>query len=78
MRRLCVLATVLILSGCMVGPAKFVIPDEPKFRSSSAYQVEGGFCFADEDIRIISQNIKALKAYADEMRRILEGLRKGE
>ena len=33
---------LLIIIGCYAGPAKFTIPDEPKFRQVNAYAYEEG------------------------------------
>ncbi len=77
MKWIAVLVGVLMLTGCLSGPAKFTIPDEPQFRQLHVYQVEGGICLDNEGIGILQGNIKALKGYADAMRKVLEGLQKG-
>ena len=61
---------LLILVGC-VGPAKFTIPDEPTFRQVNAYAYEEGVFFEKKDVEIFVNNIKMLRAYADELRRML-------
>ena len=66
---------VLIIIGC-VGPAKFTIPDEPKFRQMNAYTYEEGLFFEKEDVEIFVNNIRMLKAYADELRRMLVEIQK--
>ena len=67
--------TVLIIIGC-VGPAKFTIPDEPKFRQVNATAYEEGICFEKKELEIFVGNIRMLKAYADELRRMLVEIQK--
>jgi len=61
---------LLIIIGC-VGPAKFTIPDEPKFRQMNAYSYEEGLFFEKKDVEIFVDNIRLLKAYADKLRQML-------
>ena len=76
MRKLYIFVLVVFLMGCLSGPAKFTIPDEPRFRQLHAYPVEGGICLDNEGIEILQGNIHALKEYTDKMRKVLEGLQK--
>ncbi len=69
-----VFVALVILAGCYA-PAKFTIPDEPKFRHFGVYQFEGGICMEPEDIKILQENIGTLKNYSDELRRLLTDLR---
>jgi len=62
--------------GCYAGPAKFTIPDEPKFRKTSAIVYEDGICFEKKEIEIFVDNIWILKTYADELRRMLMDIQK--
>jgi hypothetical protein len=64
---------VLFLVGCF--SAKFTIPDEPKFRQLYVYPVKDGVCLDSEGVGILNDNVKALKDYADKMRKILEGMK---
>jgi len=66
---------LLIIIGC-VGPAKFTIPDEPEFRQMNAYSYEEGLFFEKKDVEIFVNNIRMLKAYADELRRMLVEIQK--
>jgi len=66
---------VLIIIGC-VGSAKFTIPDEPKFRQTNAIAYEEGICFEKKELEIFVNNIRLLKAYADELRRMLMEIQK--
>ena len=66
---------LLLIIGC-VGPAKFTIPDEPKFRQVNAYAYEEGLFFEKKDVEIFVNNIRMLKAYADELRRMLVNIQK--
>ena len=66
---------VLIIIGC-VGPAKFMIPDEPKFRQVNATVFEEGLFFEKKDVEIFVDNIRLLKAYADELRQMLVEIQK--
>ena len=66
---------LLIIIGC-VGPAKFTIPDEPKFRQVNAYAYEEGLFFEKKDVETFVDNIRILKAYADELRRMLVEIQK--
>jgi len=68
---------LLIMIGC-VGPAKFTIPDEPTFRQVNAYAYEEGLCFEKKDVEIFVDNIKMLKAYADELRQMLLDIQKDD
>ena len=70
MKFLSLFIALLIIIGC-VGPAKFTIPDEPKFRQVNAYAYEEGIFFEKKDVEIFVDNIRILKAYADELRRML-------
>ena len=70
-----ILIALLIIIGC-VGPAKFTIPDEPKFRQMNAYSYEEGLFFEKKDVEIFVNNIRILKAYADELRRMLVEIQK--
>ena len=65
-----IFVALLIIIGC-VSPAKFTIPDEPKFRQVNAYAYEEGLFFEKKDVEIFVDNIRLLKAYADELRRML-------
>ena len=65
----------LIIIGC-VGPAKFTIPDEPKFRQMNAYTYEEGLFFEKKDVEIFVDNIRLLKAYADKLRQMLVDIQK--
>jgi len=66
---------LLIIIGC-VGPAKFTIPDEPKFRQTNAIVYEEGICFEEKELKTFVNNIMLLKAYADELRRMLVDIQK--
>ena len=66
---------LLIIMGC-VGPAKFTIPDEPKFRQVNAYVYEEGIFIEKKELEIFVNNIRLLKAYADELRRMLVDIQK--
>ena len=70
MKFISIVIALLIIIGC-VGPAKFTIPDEPKFRQVNAYAYEEGLFFEKKDVEIFVNNIRILKAYADELRRML-------
>ena len=61
---------LLLIIGC-VGPAKFTIPDEPKFRQTNAYVYEEGIFIEKRELEIFVNNIRMLKAYADELRKML-------
>jgi len=78
MKRFTVLMSLLLVLGCVSGPAKFTIPDEPDPTQFKAYQVKGGVCIDDAGLGVLQSNIEDLKAYADKMREILEGLQKGK
>ena len=69
-------AIALMLMGCLSGPAKFIIPDEPKFKTVSVYQVENGIFIDNESLKSFKENINGLKDYADKMRKILEDQKK--
>ena len=66
---------LLIIIGC-VGPAKFTIPDEPKFRQVNAYVYEDGIFIEKRELEIFVTNMRMLKAYADELRRMLLDIQK--
>ena len=70
MKFISIFITLLFVTGC-VGPAKFTIPDEPKFRKTSATVFEEGLFFEKKDVETFVDNIRILKAYADELRRML-------
>jgi len=70
-----IIVAFLIIIGC-VGPAKFTIPDEPKFRQVNATVFEEGLFFEKKDVEIFVNNIRMLKAYADELRRMLVEIQK--
>jgi len=61
--------------GC-VGPAKFTIPDEPKFRQVNAIAYEEGLFFEKKDVEIFVNNIRMLKSYADKLRQMLVDIQK--
>jgi len=67
---------LLILVGCYAGPAKFTIPDEPKFRQMNAYSYEEGLFFEKKDVEIFVDNVRLLKAYADKLRHMLMDIQK--
>jgi len=69
MKFLSLFIVLLIVMGC-VGPAKFTIPDEPKFRPIHATVFEEGICFEKKELETFVNNIRMLKAYADELRLI--------
>ena len=75
MKFLSIFIALLIIIGC-IGPAKFTIPDEPKFRQMNAYSYEDGLFFEKKDVEIFVNNIRMLKAYADELRRMLVEIQK--
>ena len=75
MKFLSLFIALLIIIGC-IGPAKFTIPDEPKFRQVNAYAYEEGIFFEKKDVEIFVDNIRILKAYADELRRMLVEIQK--
>ena len=75
MKFLSIFIALLILVGC-VGPAKFTIPDEPKFRQVNAYAYEEGLFFEKKDVETFVGNIQMLKAYADELRQMLLDIQK--
>ena len=66
---------LLLVMGC-IGPAKFTIPDEPKFRQTNAIVYEEGICFEKKELEILVNNIRLLKAYADELRQMLMDIQK--
>jgi len=70
MKLISIFTALLILISC-VGPAKFTIPDEPKFRQTNAIVYEEGICFEEKELKTFVNNIMLLKAYADELRRML-------
>jgi len=53
-----------------------VIPDKPIPTQFKIYQVEDGVCIDNKSMGVLVANIRALAEYADEMRKILEGLQK--
>jgi len=67
---------LLIIMSC-VGPAKFTIPDEPKFQQTNTYVYEEGIFIEKKELEIFVNNIRILKAYADELRRMLTNVQKG-
>ena len=75
MKFISIFIALLIIIGC-VGPAKFTIPDEPKFRQANAVAYEEGICFEKKELEIFVNNIRMLKAYADELRRMLVEIQK--
>jgi len=70
-----IFVVLLIMIGC-IGPAKFTIPDEPKFRQMNAYSYKEDLFFEKKDVEIFVNNIRLLKAYADELRRMLVDIQK--
>jgi len=66
---------LLLIIGC-VGPAKFTIPDEPKFRQVNATAYEEGIFIEKKELEILVNNMRMLKAYADELRRMLLDIQK--
>ena len=70
-----IFVVLLIMIGC-IGPAKFTIPDEPKFRQAHAIAYEDGIFFEKKDVETFVNNIRLLKAYADELRRMLVDIQK--
>lgn len=77
-RLVLVMVAVLVLAGCLVGPGKFTIPDEPQYKQIRIYRVEGGICLDPEGIATLWGNVGALRDYAAKLRKILEGLQRGE
>ena len=77
MKFLSLFIALLIIIGC-IGPAKFTIPDEPKFRQVNAYAYEEGLFFEKRELEIFVGNIQMLKAYADELRRMLIDIQKDD
>ena len=75
MKLISIFTALLILISC-VGPAKFTIPDEPKFRQTNAIVYEEGICFEEKELKTFVNNIMLLKAYADELRRMLMDMQK--
>ena len=75
MKLISIFTALLILISC-VGPAKFTIPDEPKFRQTNAIVYEEGICFEEKELKTFVNNIMLLKAYADELRRMLMDIQK--
>jgi len=69
------LVTLIVFAGCGAR-AKFTMPDEPKFKTFEVYHLADGICMDAESIGILQENIKALKGYSDELRRVLIDLRK--
>ena len=76
MKRILTMAVALMLVGCLSGPAKFIIPDEPQFKRFAVHQVEGGICMNNEAFEVFRQNVIALKDYVDKMRKILMDIQK--
>ena len=70
-----IFVALLIIMGC-VGPAKFTIPDEPKFRQANAIAYEEGICFEKKELEIFVNNIRMLRAYADKLRKLLMDIQK--
>ncbi|MFH1630375.1 MAG: hypothetical protein ABIE47_16860 [Pseudomonadota bacterium] len=77
MKFLSLFIALLLVMGC-IGPAKFTIPDEPKFRQVNAYAYEEGLFFEKRELEIFVGNIQMLKAYADELRRMLIDIQKDD
>jgi len=76
MKFISIFIALLFVAGCYTGPAKFTIPDEPKFRQANAIAYEEGLFFEKKDVEIFVDNIRMLKAYADELRRMLMDIQK--
>lgn len=74
MKLTAIIVALMLLAGCY-GPAKIMIPDQPKYKQFGVYQVEDGICMGDEDVKILRENLVALKTYSDELRRLLTDLR---
>ena len=77
MKFLSLFIALLIIMGC-VGPANFTIPDEPKFRQTNAYVYEEGIFIEKRELEIFVNNMRMLKAYADELRRMLIDIQKDD
>jgi len=75
MKFLSLFIALLLVMGC-IGPAKFTIPDEPTFRQTNAIVYEEGICFEEKELKTFVNNIMLLKAYADELRRMLMDMQK--
>ncbi len=67
---------LLILAGCC-SPARIKIPEEPKYKQFNVYPLEDGVCLEDADAAILVGNVKAMKDYQDELRRLLRDLQAG-
>ena len=75
MKFISIFITLLFVTGC-VGPAKFTIPDEPKFRQANVVAYEEGIFFEKKELEIFVDNVRILKAYSDELRRMLVDMQK--
>ena len=71
MKLISIFIALLFVAGCYAGPAKFTIPDEPEFRQAKVIVYEEGVFFEKKDVEIFVDNIRMLKAYADELRKML-------
>jgi len=63
------LTTLLLLLGCST---KQIIPPEPNYKPIHALEFSNGICFDTENAKNLMENIKALKAYQEELVRLLK------
>ena len=75
MKFLSLFIALLLVMGC-IGPAKFTIPDEPKFRKTNAYVYEEGIFIEKRELEILVNNMRMLDAYADKLRKLLIDIQK--
>jgi len=76
MKRLAVIAVILVLIflfGCI---PRFTIPDEPKYRDLGVYPMSGMACFDDRGWADLGWNIQAQERYIQKLKKILEDLQK--
>ena len=76
MKLISIFIALLFVAGCYAGPAKFTIPDEPEFRQAKVIVYEDGIFIEKRELEIFVTNMRMLKAYADELRRMLLDIQK--
>ena len=68
----CTLTLLFLFTVGCVGVEKIVIPSEPKLNQVAVYAVEGGIYIDKENIGILVNNLKAMRAYQEELLRLLK------
>lgn len=71
---LILMVLLIVFPGC-ASRAKIAVPEEPKFRTFEVYQLADGICMDAQSVGILKENIQALKAHADELRKTLKSLK---